>query len=466
MKNRVQNIHFVGIGGTGMCGIAEVLHNLGYTVSGSDLSVNAATTHLAEIGVKIFQGHNQENIENAQVVVTSTAVKSDNPEVVAALEKHIPVIARAMMLAELMRFRQGICIAGTHGKTTTTSLTASILAAGGLDPTFVIGGKLIAAGSNARLGHGQYIVAEADESDASFLYLSPLFTAVTNIDEDHMDTYDHNVEKLHQAFIDFIHRMPFYGKSFLCIENEHVKAILPRLQRSFATYGLQDNADIFATDIVAVGTQTCFTVHCKHMQIEPFPVLLNLPGEHNVLNSLAAIGIALECGVGVDAIIDGLKNFQGVGRRFQNYGELKLPNDSGSVSLIDDYGHHPIEIAATIDAARAAYPDKRLVLIFQPHRYTRTRDLFEDFVKVLSRADVLVLADVYAAGETPIAAADSRALSHAIRVQGKIEPIFAGSVEEIPNIIINILQDKDIILNMGAGSINKIPEYLQKFLTQ
>ena len=370
------------------------------------------------------------------------------------------------MLAELMRFRQGICIAGTHGKTTTTSLTASILAAGGLDPTFVIGGKLIAAGSNARLGHGQYIVAEADESDASFLYLSPLFTAVTNIDEDHMDTYDHNVEKLHQAFIDFIHRMPFYGKSFLCIENEHVKAILPRLQRSFATYGLQDNADIFATDIVAVGTQTCFTVHCKHMQIEPFPVLLNLPGEHNVLNSLAAIGIALECGVGVDAIIDGLKNFQGVGRRFQNYGELKLPNDSGSVSLIDDYGHHPIEIAATIDAARAAYPDKRLVLIFQPHRYTRTRDLFEDFVKVLSRADVLVLADVYAAGETPIAAADSRALSHAIRVQGKIEPIFAGSVEEIPNIIINILQDKDIILNMGAGSINKIPEYLQKFLTQ
>lgn len=464
MKNRVQNIHFVGIGGTGMCGIAEVLHNLGYSVSGSDLSSNAATTHLSEIGVKIFQGHNKENIENAQVVVTSTAVKSDNPEVVAALERHIPVIARAMMLAELMRFRQGICIAGTHGKTTTTSLTASILAAAGLDPTFVIGGKLIAAGSNARLGHGQYIVAEADESDASFLYLSPLFTAVTNIDEDHMDTYDHNVEKLHQAFIDFIHRMPFYGKSFLCIENEHVRAILPRLQRSFATYGLQDNADIFATDINAVGTQTCFNVHCKHMQIEPFPVLLNLPGEHNVLNALAAIGIALECGVSIDAIIDGLKNFQGVGRRFQNCGELKLPNDSGSVTLIDDYGHHPIEIAATIDAARASYPDRRLVLIFQPHRYTRTRDLFEDFVKVLNKVDVLVLANVYAAGETPIAAADSRALSHAIRVQGKIEPIFAGEVEEIPNIIVNVLQDKDVILNMGAGNINKIPEYLQKFL--
>lgn len=461
MKKRIQHIHFVGIGGTGMCGIAEVLHNLGYTVSGSDMADNAATAHLDEIGVKIFKGHSSENIDNAQVVVTSTAVKNDNPEVIAAVENHIPVIPRAMMLAELMRFREGIAIAGTHGKTTTTSLTASILAAGGLDPTFVIGGRLNAAGSNARLGHGEYIVAEADESDASFLHLSPLFTAVTNIDEDHMDTYDHDVAKLHHAFVDFIHRMPFYGKAFLCIESPHIRTILPQIKKPFATYGFDNQADIYATNVVALGSQMSFMVHCNHQKIQPFTVLLNLPGEHNVLNALAAIGIALECGVGVSAISHGLKHFQGVGRRFTDCGEIGLPESKGKALLIDDYGHHPTEMRATIAAARGAYPDRRLVLVFQPHRFTRTRDLFDDFVKVLSTVDLLVLADVYPAGETPIAAADSRSLAHAIRVLGKTEPIYAGQVAEVPAVLMNVLKDGDVVLNMGAGNINKVPELLK-----
>ena len=363
-----------------------------------------------------------------------------------------------MMLAELMRFRRGIAIAGTHGKTTTTSLTASILAAGGLDPTFVIGGKLMSAGSNARLGHGAYIVAEADESDASFLHLSPLFTVVTNIDEDHMDTYDHSVQRLHQAFIDFIHRMPFYGKAFLCIESEHVRTILPQIKKPFATYGFSDQADIYATNIEAVGTQMSFTVHWKNG--ESFPVLLNTPGKHNVLNALAAIGIALECGVGVDAMIEGLKNFSGVGRRFQSHGTFRLPENKGSALIIDDYGHHPTEMIATIAAARGAYPERRLVLVFQPHRYTRTRDLFEDFVAIFGTVDVVVLADVYPAGETPIPAADSRALAHAIRVAGKTDPVYAGAVENIPNVLLPILQDNDLILNMGAGNINQLPHLL------
>ncbi|MBO7080434.1 MAG: UDP-N-acetylmuramate--L-alanine ligase [Neisseriaceae bacterium] len=458
MRNRIQNIHFVGIGGTGMCGIAEVLHNLGYSISGSDAAQNAATEHLQSIGVQIYQGHHADHVQNAQVVVTSTAVKNDNPEVQAALNQHIPVIPRAMMLAELMRFRRGIAIAGTHGKTTTTSLTASILAAGGLDPTFVIGGKLMSAGSNARLGHGAYIVAEADESDASFLHLSPLFTVVTNIDEDHMDTYDHSVQRLHQAFIDFIHRMPFYGKAFLCIESEHVRTILPQIKKPFATYGFSDQADIYATNIEAVGTQMSFTVHWKNG--ESFPVLLNTPGKHNVLNALAAIGIALECGVGVDAMIEGLKNFSGVGRRFQSHGSFRLPENKGSALIIDDYGHHPTEMIATIAAARGAYPERRLVLVFQPHRYTRTRDLFEDFVAILGTVDVVVLADVYPAGETPIPAADSRALAHAIRVAGKTDPVYAGAVENIPNVLLPILQDNDLILNMGAGNINQLPHLL------
>ncbi|WP_170064837.1 UDP-N-acetylmuramate--L-alanine ligase [Neisseria iguanae] len=459
MKNRVTNIHFVGIGGVGMSGIAEVLHNLGFKVSGSDQSKNATTEHLAGLGIQVYPGHTAEHVSGADVVVTSTAVKADNPEVVAANRQHIPVIPRALMLAELMRFRDGIAIAGTHGKTTTTSLTASILAAAGLDPTFVIGGKLTAAGSNARLGQGEYIVAEADESDASFLHLTPIMSVVTNIDEDHMDTYGHSVEKLHQAFIDFIHRMPFYGKAFLCTDSEYVRAIVPKVSKPFVTYGLDDTADIYATDVENVGAQMKFTVHVnmKGYEQEPFEVILNIPGRHNVLNALAAIGVALEVGASVEAVKQGLLSFAGVGRRFQKYGEVALPK-GGTALLVDDYGHHPVEMAATVAAARGAYPDRRLVLAFQPHRYTRTRDLFEDFTKVLNTVDALVLTEVYAAGEEPIAAADSRALARAIRVLGKLEPIYCENVTELPEMLLNVLQDGDMVLTMGAGSINKVPQ--------
>ncbi|PIT53094.1 UDP-N-acetylmuramate--L-alanine ligase [Snodgrassella alvi] len=459
MKDRIRHIHFVGIGGTGMCGIAEVLHNEGYHISGSDLADNAATRHLQAIGVHICSDHSAENITGADVVVTSTAVKKDNPEVVAALAQKIPVIPRAMMLAEVMRFGRGIAIAGTHGKTTTTSLTASVLAAAGLDPTFVIGGRLTAAGTNAKLGKGEYIVAEADESDASFLYLTPLFTVVTNIDTDHMDTYDHDVEKLHQAFVDFVHRMPFYGKAFLCIDSEHVRQILPQIQKPFVTYGLDDSADLYATNIVACGAQMHFDVHTRKKGIEQFSVTVNMPGQHNVLNALAVIGVALEVGVSVPAIQLGLESFAGVGRRFQQYGEISLP-EGGKALLIDDYGHHPVEMSATIAAARGAYPERRLVVAFQPHRYTRTRDLFEDFVQVLSKADGVVLTEVYAAGEDPIVAADSRALMRAIRVLGKVEPIYVANVDEMAPTLLNVLQDGDVLLNMGAGSINKVPAML------
>ncbi|EGC67245.1 UDP-N-acetylmuramate-L-alanine ligase [Neisseria meningitidis M01-240013] len=461
MKNRVTNIHFVGIGGVGMSGIAEVLHNLGFKVSGSDQARNAATEHLGSLGIQVYPGHTAEHVNGADVVVTSTAVKKENPEVVAALEQQIPVIPRALMLAELMRFRDGIAIAGTHGKTTTTSLTASILGAAGLDPTFVIGGKLNAAGTNARLGKGEYIVAEADESDASFLHLTPIMSVVTNIDEDHMDTYGHSVEKLHQAFVDFIHRMPFYGKAFLCIDSEHVRAILPKVSKPYATYGLDDTADIYATDIENVGAQMKFTVHVQMKGHEQgsFEVVLNMPGRHNVLNALAAIGVALEVGASVEAIQKGLLGFEGVGRRFQKYGDIKLPN-GGTALLVDDYGHHPVEMAATLSAARGAYLEKRLVLAFQPHRYTRTRDLFEDFTKVLNTVDALVLTEVYAAGEEPIAAADSRALARAIRVLGKLEPIYCENVADLPEMLLNVLQDGDIVLNMGAGSINRVPAAL------
>lgn len=459
MKDRIRHIHFVGIGGTGMCGIAEVLHNEGYQISGSDLADNAATRHLRTIGVRICSGHSAENITGADVVVTSTAVKKDNPEVVAAQEQKIPVIPRAMMLAEIMRFGRGIAIAGTHGKTTTTSLTASVLAAAGLDPTFVIGGRLTAAGTNAKLGKGEYIVAEADESDASFLYLTPLFTVVTNIDTDHMDTYDHDVEKLHQAFVDFVHRMPFYGKAFLCIDSEHVRQILPLIQKPFVTYGLDESADLYATNIVADGAQMHFDVHTRKKGIKPFSVTVNMPGRHNVLNALAVIGIALEIGVSVPAIQLGLESFAGVGRRFQQYGEIALPN-GGEALLIDDYGHHPVEMSATIAAARGAYPQHRLVVAFQPHRYTRTRDLFEDFVQVLSKADGVVLTEVYSAGEDPIVAADSKALMRAIRVLGKVEPIYVANVDEMAPTLLNVLQDGDVLLNMGAGSINKVPAML------
>ena len=463
MKNLVKRVHFVGIGGTGMCGIAEVLHNLGYQVSGSDQSQNTTTQQLKDMGIAVFHGHHAENVENVDVVVTSTAINRDNPEVQAALTEHIPVIPRAMMLAELMRFRQGIAIAGTHGKTTTTSLTASILGAAGLDPTFVIGGKLNAAGANAQLGKGDYIVAEADESDASFLYLPPIMAVITNIDTDHMDTYDHSVDKLHQAFIDFVHRLPFYGRAFLCRESEHVRAILPKINKPFSTYGFTAESDIYASDMVAEGMQMRFTVHLKDMSVRPFEVVLNTPGQHNVLNALASIGIALACGVAVEAIQAGLLAFGGVGRRFQRYEGLKLPQ-GGSVNLIDDYGHHPVEIAATVAAVRGAYPNSRLVLAFQPHRYTRTRDLFEDFVSVLNQADALLLTEVYSAGEAPIVAADSKALARAIRVHGKIEPIYVETVAELPNSLVHVLQDGDILLNMGAGNISTLPKLLKNQL--
>ena len=463
MKNLVKRVHFVGIGGTGMCGIAEVLHNLGYLVSGSDQSQNTTTQQLKNMGIAVFHGHHAENVENVDVVVTSTAINRDNPEVQAALTEHIPVIPRAMMLAELMRFRQGIAIAGTHGKTTTTSLTASILGAADLDPTFVIGGKLNAAGANAQLGKGDYIVAEADESDASFLYLSPVMAVITNIDTDHMDTYDHSVDKLHQAFIDFVHRLPFYGRAFLCRESEHLRAILPKINKPFSTYGFTAESDIYASDIVAEGMQMRFTVHLKDMSVRPFEVVLKTPGQHNVLNALASIGIALACGVNVEAIQAGLLAFGGVGRRFQCYEGLKLPQ-GGSVNLIDDYGHHPVEIAATLAAVRGAYPEQRLVLAFQPHRYTRTRDLFEDFVSVLNQADALLLTEVYPAGETPIMAADSKALARAIRVHGKIEPIYVETVAELPLSLVHVLQDGDILLNMGAGNISTLPKLLKNQL--
>ena len=461
MKNRVNHIHFVGIGGSGMCGIAEVLYNLGFTVSGSDQAQSAVTRHLTDLGIHVYLGHQAEHITDADVVVTSTAVKKDNPEVVAAQEQQIPVIPRALMLAELMRFRDGIAIAGTHGKTTTTSLTASILAAADLDPTFVIGGKLTAAGTNARLGRGDYIVAEADESDASFLYLSPIMSVVTNIDVDHMETYGHSIDKLHQAFIDFIHRMPFYGKAFLCIDSEHVRAILPKVSKPYATYGLDNSADIYASDIRSEGAQMRFTVHVKqkNQALPPFDVVLNMPGRHNVLNALAAIGVALECGADIAAIQQGLADFAGVGRRFQSYGEIALPK-GGNALIIDDYGHHPVEMAATLAAARGAYPNRRLVLVFQPHRYSRTRDLFEDFVAILNTVDHLVLTEVYAAGEEPIVAADSRALARAIRVLGKLEPIYCEQVNDLPATLLNVLQAGDVVLNMGAGSINKVPAAL------
>ena len=456
MKNRVKHIHFVGIGGSGMCGIAEVLHNLGFHISGSDQAQSAVTRHLSNLGVRVFQGHTAEHIVGADVVVTSTAVNKDNPEVQAASAQYIPVIPRALMLAELMRFRDGIAIAGTHGKTTTTSLTASIMAAAGLDPTFVIGGKLTAAGTNAKLGQGDYIVAEADESDASFLYLTPLMSVVTNIDTDHMETYGHSVEKLHQAFIDFIHRLPFYGKAFVCIDSEHVRAIVPKISKPFVTYGLDDSADIYATDIVASGAQMQFNVHVKKAQIPPFPVVLNMPGRHNVLNALADIGVALECDAAVEAIQQGLLDFAGVGRRFQNYGEINLPQ-GGRALIIDDYGHHPKEVEATIKAARASHPDRRLVMMFQPHRYSRTRDCFDDFVEVLSQVDQLLLLEVYPAGEKPIVGADSRSLARSLRLRGAVEPILIDPVEgNLQNVIQKVLQANDLLLTQGAGNVGAI----------
>lgn len=457
MKHKIKNIHFVGIGGSGMSGIAEVLLNLGYKVSGSDLGSNAASQRLASLGATVHLGHHADNVTGADVVVTSTAVNETNPEVIAARSSKIPIVPRAIMLGELMRLKRGIAIAGTHGKTTTTSLVASVLAAGGLDPTFVIGGRLTAAGANAALGSGEYIVAEADESDASFLNLSPMIEVITNIDADHMETYEHDFEKLKSAFVNFTHRMPFYGRVMLCIDDQHVRSILPQVTKPVTTYGFSEEAEVRALDAYADGTQMHFTVRQEGYPDTKF--VLNQPGMHNVLNACSAIAIAREIGVEDEATARGLLEFRGVGRRFTRYGEVPLAA-GGSFTLVDDFGHHPVETEVTLAAARAAYPGRRLVLAFQPHRFSRTRDLFEDFVKVLATPDVLLLAEVYPAGEAPIVAADGRALARALRTSGKLEPIFVEAIADMPAAILNVARDGDVVLTMGAGSISGIPQQL------
>ncbi len=462
MKHKIKHIHFVGIGGSGMNGIAEVLLNLGFQVSGSDLSESAVTQRLQTLGATIHYGHDTQNLKDADAVVTSTAVKADNPEVIAAREQRIPVVPRAVMLAELMRLRQGIAVAGTHGKTTTTSLVTSILAKGGYDPTFVIGGRLNSSGANARLGTGEFIVAEADESDASFLYLTPILAIITNIDADHMETYGHDFGKLKQAFVDFIERLPFYGRAMLCVDDENVRDILPRISKPITTYGFSEGAQIRAVNVRHEGGKMRFTALCRHNSVPiDLDITLNLAGLHNVLNSLAAIAVALEVGVAEDAIVAALAEFEGVGRRMQRYGEIALPS-GGSFTLIDDYGHHPVEMKATLAAVRGAFPDKRLVLAFQPHRYTRTRDLFEDFVKVMSGVDVLALAEVYAAGEAPIVAADGRALMHALRVAGQSEVVFVENIADMPQTILQMARAGDVVLTMGAGSIGAVPNLVKQ----
>jgi UDP-N-acetylmuramate--alanine ligase len=457
----IDKIHFVGIGGTGMSGIAEVLSNLGYQVSGSDIKESTVTQRLAGLGVKIVIGHQRENIANVDVVVVSSAIDRSNPEIDEAYLMRIPVIPRAEMLAELMRFRFGIAVAGTHGKTTTTSLTASILAEGGLDPTFVIGGRLNSAGSNAKLGTGHYLVAEADESDASFLYLQPMISVVTNIDQDHMATYENSYQRLQDTFIEFLQHLPFYGLSVLCLDDPGIREILPRLSKPMLTYGVDEEADVRAVDIEQEGMHTTFTV-LRRGDYPDLRVTLNMPGWHNMLNSLAAIAVATRLNVEDVAIIKSLGAFKGVGRRFQINGDL--PYDGGALTLVDDYGHHPREIAATLEALRQAWPTRRAVVIFQPHRYTRTRDLFEDFVHVLSTVDVLVLLEVYSAGESPIPGADGRALSRAIRVRGQVDPVFIDDFEELPTLLAHIVKADDVILTMGAGNVGHIATQLPQLL--
>jgi UDP-N-acetylmuramate--alanine ligase len=452
MRHAIRHIHFVGIGGSGMSGIAEVLLNQGYVVSGSDVAESPVTQHLARLGARIAGGHDAAHVQGADVVVVSSAVRPDNPEVVAARARRIPVVPRAVMLAELMRLKQGIAIAGTHGKTTTTSLVASVLAAGGLDPTFVIGGRLNSAGANARLGAGQYIVVEADESDASFLNLTPVMAAVTNIDSDHMEAYGHDFTRLRQAFVDFLGRLPFYGRAVLCIDDEHVREIVPFISKPIVTYGFSEAAQVRAVAVAPIGTRMRFMVEREtgpSLQIE-----LNLPGRHNVQNALAAIAVAGELGVSDSAMQEALSAFTGVGRRFARHGEV--PIAGGAYTLIDDYGHHPAEIAATLAAARGAFPERRIVLAFQPHRFTRTRDCFEDFVRVLSDADVLVLTEVYPAGEAAIVAADGRSLARALRVAGRIEPVFVERVDEVPQAILDTVRPGDVVITMGAGSIGAV----------
>ncbi len=460
MKHAIHHIHFVGIGGAGMSGIAEVLLNLGYRISGSDLGDNAAVRHLRAAGAQVAIGHDAAHVAGADAVVVSTAVGADNPEVRAARARHIPVVPRAVMLAELMRLRHGIAIAGTHGKTTTTSLVASVLAEGGLDPTFVIGGRLNSAGTHAKLGGGEYIVVEADESDASFLNLLPVMAVVTNIDADHMDTYGHDMARLRQAFVEFIGRLPFYGAAILCIDDPGVRAIVPLLSKPVTPYGLDEGAQVRAVDVRTSGTGMEFTV-LRHngVVLPPLQVRLNLPGLHNVRNALAAVAVAAELGVDDAAVCKALAEFRGVGRRFQRWGEIASV-DGGRFTLIDDYGHHPVEMAATLAAARGAFPGRRIVLAFQPHRYTRTRDLFEDFVSVLGSADAVLLTEVYAAGEAPIVAADARSLARALRVAGRTEPLFVEDVQALPQAILDFARDGDVVLCMGAGSIGGVAAQL------
>jgi UDP-N-acetylmuramate--alanine ligase len=456
MKHKVKHIHFVGIGGSGMNGIAEVLLNLGFQVSGSDLSESPTTARLRQLGAVVYLGHAENHLQNADAVVVSTAVSQDNPEVLAARARKIPVVPRAIMLAELLRLRQGIAVAGTHGKTTTTSLIASVLAKGGFDPTYVIGGRLNSSGTNAKLGTGEFIVVEADESDASFLYLNPILSVVTNIDADHMETYGHDFAKLKQVFVDFVEHLPFYGMAMVCVDDANVRDILPSISKPVTTYGIREGAQIRAVNVRHEGGKMRFTALCRQNGTPlDLSITLNLAGTHNVQNALAAIAVGLEVGVAHEAIVAALGEFEGVGRRFQRYGEITLPG-GGSFTLIDDYGHHPAEMAATLAAARGAFPGRRLLLAFQPHRFTRTRDLFEDFVKVLRGVDALLLAEVYAAGEAPIVAADGRTLMHAVRVAGNNDAAFVEQIQEMPQAILNMAQPDDVVLTMGAGSIGGV----------
>jgi UDP-N-acetylmuramate--alanine ligase len=466
MKHAIRHIHFVGIGGSGMSGIAEILFNLGYQISGSDLSDSSVLQRLSSMGIQTYVGHAASHVEKADAVVTSTAVKASNPEVVKAREMHIPIVPRALMLAELMRLKQGIAIAGTHGKTTTTSLVASVLAEAGLDPTFVIGGRLNSAGANARLGSGEYIVVEADESDASFLNLLPVMAVVTNIDADHMETYGHDFGRLQKAFVDFLHRMPFYGTAILCTDDAAVRAIVDQVTCPVTSYGFSEDAQVRAIHVKAVGGQMHFTVQRSNgVTLPDMEIVLNLPGRHNVLNALSAIAVAVELNIEDAAVQKALSEFKGVGRRFQRYGDHSNGNDA-AVTVVDDYGHHPVEMAATLAAARGAFPNRRLVLAFQPHRYTRTRDCFEDFVKVMGLADAVLLAEVYAAGEPPIVAADGRALIRALRIADKVEAIFVDDIQTMAQAAVDFMKAGDVLLCMGAGSVSAVAgavvEILQK----
>jgi UDP-N-acetylmuramate--alanine ligase len=466
MKHAVKHIHFVGVGGAGMSGIAEVLANLGYTVSGSDQSDSATTRRLAGLGVKVMIGHEAAHIAGADAIVTSTAVKADNPEVIAARARRVPVVPRAVMLAELMRLKQGIAIAGTHGKTTTTSLVASALGEAGVDPTFVIGGRLNSVGANSRLGSGEYIVVEADESDASFLNLLPVLSVVTNIDADHMDTYGHDYARLKAAFVDFLHRMPFYGAAILCGDDPGVRSIIPMISRPVITYGFGADVQVRAVDVQARDGQMHFVCQRRNGVAMPdVNVTLNLPGEHNVLNALAVLAVTTELELPDAPVLKALAEFHGVGRRFQRYGELPAQG-GGQFTLIDDYGHHPVEMAATLAAARGAFPGRRLVLAFQPHRYTRTRDCFEDFVKVIGTADAVLLGEVYAAGEAPIVAADGRSLARALRVAGKVDPVFVDEIAAMPQAIFDHARAGDVVITMGAGSIGAVAGQVSEMLKE